>query len=82
MAYEPKSGRKLTTYTTMPGVQLYTSGSLFPQIGYKGKKYQPYDGFCLETQFYPDSPNKQNFPNCVIEANKEYTFETVYHFEN
>ena len=82
VAYEPKSGRKLTTYTTMPGVQLYTSGSLTPQTGYKGKNYQPYDGFCLETQFYPDSPNKPNFPNCVIEANKEYTFETIYQFEN
>ena len=81
VAYDAKSGRKLTTYTTMPGVQLYTSGSLTPHKGYQGKNYEPYDGFCLETQFYPDSPNKIEFPNSVIEANKDYSFETIYSFE-
>lgn len=81
VAYDEKSGRKMTTYTTMPGVQLYTAGSLTPHIGYLGKNYNPYDGFCLETQFYPDSPNKKEFPNCILEANKEYVFETIYHFE-
>ena len=81
VVYEPKSGRKMTTFTTMPGVQVYTSGSLYTHYGYKGKKYKAYDGFCLETQFYPDAPNKPNFPNCVIEANKEYQYETVYKFE-
>lgn len=81
IAYEPKSCRKMTTFTTMPGVQLYTSGSLYTHTGYKGKVYNAYDGFCLETQFYPDSPNKKEFPNCIIEANKTYDFETVYKFE-
>lgn len=78
--FEPVSGRKMTTLTTMPGVQLYTGGSLSKMTGYKGKEYDKFYGFCLETQQYPDAPNKPDFPSCIIEANKEVTSNTIYEF--
>ena len=59
---------KLDIYSNLPGVQLYTSQSL----KYK-KKLFPYQGICLETQYYPDTPNKKKFPSTLIKPNKRYT---------
>ena len=58
---------KLNIYSSLPGVQLYTSQSL----NYK-KRLFPYQGICLETQFYPDTPNRKNFPSTLIKPNKLY----------
>jgi len=58
---------KLNIYSSLPGVQLYTSQSL----KYK-KKLFPYQGICLETQYYPDTPNRKNFPSTLIKPNKLY----------
>ena len=58
---------KLDVYSNLPGVQLYTSQSL----KYK-KSLFPYQGICLETQYYPDTPNKKNFPTTLIKPNKRY----------
>ena len=58
---------KLDIYSNLPGVQLYTSQSL----RYK-KSLFPYQGICLETQYYPDTPNKKNFPTTLIKPNKRY----------
>ena len=58
---------KLDIYSDLPGVQLYTSQSL----KYK-KRLFPYQGICLETQYYPDSPNRKNFPSTLIKPNKLY----------
>lgn len=79
--YEPVSGRLIEAYTTEPGVQLYTGnfldGSL---VGHGGIAYQKYFGLCLETQHFPDSPNKPNFPSTVLNPGEKYTQKTVYKF--
>ncbi len=79
--YEPASGRFLEITTTEPAVQLYTAnhmdGSL---IGKGGKAYVKHAAFCLETQHYPDSPNKPTFPTTVLEPGKKFSSQTVHKF--
>jgi aldose 1-epimerase len=79
--YEPKSGRVMEVYTTEPGVQLYTGNFLDGSItGKAGKVYKKHYGFCLETQHFPDSPNKPNFPSVVLNPGEKYTTVAVYKF--
>jgi aldose 1-epimerase len=78
---EPTSGRVLEVFTTEPGVQFYTGNFLDGTIkGKAGKVYQQRAGFCLETQHFPDSPNKPNFPSTVLKPGQKYTTTTVYKF--
>lgn len=79
--YEPVSGRRMHVYTTMPGVQFYAGNFLKGEAGKENKPMNKRSGFCLETQFYPDTPNKSAFPQCVFEAGEEFISETVYTFE-
>ncbi|MEN3043202.1 MAG: aldose epimerase family protein, partial [Fervidobacterium sp.] len=77
---EPINGIKMEVYTTKPGVQFYT-GNYLP--GLKGKYGQIYDqhtGFCLETQYFPDSPNHKNFPNTVLRPGEVYKHTTIFKF--
>lgn len=79
--YEPLSGRTMEVFTTEPGVQLYTGNFL---DGIKGKGKKPYgrrSGFCLETQHFPDSPNKPTFPSTLLRPGKTYHSTTVYRFQ-
>lgn len=78
---EPLSGRSMKVTTSLPGVQLYTANWLKGDLGKDGIRYQPRDGFCLETQMYPDAPNKPNFPSCVLEAGKIFNSTTIYSFD-
>ena len=75
-----KSGRTLTGYTTLPGVQLYTGNFLKGAPGKGGKPVAYRTGFCLETQYYPDTPNNPTFPQCFFDAGEEYRSVTVYKF--
>jgi len=59
---------QISFFSNLPSVQLYTAQNL----NYK-KKLFPYQGICLETQYFPDTPNKKNFPTTLIKANKRYT---------
>ena len=59
---------KVNFFSNLPGVQLYSAQNL----NYK-KKLFPYQGICLETQYFPDTPNKKNFPSTLIKPNKRYT---------
>jgi aldose 1-epimerase len=79
-AYEPKSGRVMETYTTEPGVQLYTANFLGDTKGKGGAVYKKHAGFCLETQHFPDSINQPNFPSVVLRPGKTYETTTVYKF--
>lgn len=79
-AVEKTSGRTLTCRTDMPAMQLYTAGGLKDEIGKGGKKMERLTAFCLETQFCPDSPNKPQFPSCVLKAGKTYHHITSYQF--
>ena len=62
------SNVQVNFFSNLPGVQLYSAQNL----NYK-KKLFPYHGICLETQYFPDTPNKKNFPSTLIKANKRYT---------
>jgi aldose 1-epimerase len=77
----PASGRLLEVSTTEPGVQLYTGNSLAPNtVGKSGARYGPRSGVCLETQHFPDSPNKPHFPSVTLRAGERYRSTTVYGF--
>ncbi|HEX6963334.1 MAG TPA: aldose epimerase family protein [Lacipirellula sp.] len=81
--YDPKSGRTLTVLTDQPGVQFYGGNFLHGQQGKDGKIYAHRSGCCLETQVYPDSPNKQDvegWPSCVLRPGETYKHTCVYKF--
>lgn len=78
--YEPNSCRALDVYTNQPGVQLYTGNFLDGLIGKNGKSYKKHEGFCLETQQFPNAPNQKDFPNCFIDRNNKYYAKTIYKF--
>ena len=78
---DPGSGRELWTYTTEPGVQFYTGNFLVGDwVGTSGHTYRQSDGFTLETQHFPDSPNHPSFPSTTLGAGKTFTSETIYKF--
>jgi aldose 1-epimerase len=78
---EPSSGRVLEVQTTEPGVQFYTGNFLDGAIAGKGgKRYGKHAGLCLETQHYPDSPNRPAFPSVVIKPGQRFHSVTVYRF--
>ncbi len=78
---EPESGRTLTISTTEPGIQFYSGNFLdATEIGAAGKMYRQGDGFALETQHFPDSPNQPNFPDTALEPDEEFSSTTVYAF--
>jgi aldose 1-epimerase len=75
------SGRTLDVSTTEPGVQFYTGNFLDGTIkGKDGKVYVRRAAFCLETQHFPDSPNRPNFPSTVLRPGQRYDTTTVYKF--
>jgi aldose 1-epimerase len=80
-AEDPASGRVLSVWTTEPGIQFYSGnfldGSL---VGPSGHTYRQGDGFTLETQHYPDSPNQPSFPSTVLRPGESYDSHTVYAF--
>jgi aldose 1-epimerase len=79
--HEPTSGRIMEIHTTQPGVQFYTGNFLDGSVtGKAGKVYQKNYGFCLETQHFPDSPNKPDFPSVVLHPGQKYATETVLRF--
>jgi aldose 1-epimerase len=79
--FEKDSGRVLTIYTTEPGIQFYAGNFLDGTlIGTSGRMYRQGDGFALETQHYPDSPNQPQFPTTVLQPGQTYQTTTVYQF--
>jgi aldose 1-epimerase len=78
---EPDSGRVLSIYTTEPGIQFYSGNFLDGTlVGTSGRMYRQGDGFALETQHYPDSPNHSNFPSTVLRPGEVYETQTIYQF--
>ncbi|HUU14947.1 MAG TPA: aldose epimerase family protein [Terriglobia bacterium] len=79
--YEPTSGRVLEVSTTQPGVQLYTGNFLDGTLtGKGGHVYQKRSGLCLETQHFPDSPNKPDFPSTILRPGETYRSRTIFKF--
>jgi aldose 1-epimerase len=79
-AYEPKTGRVMEILTTEPGIQFYTGNFLDGSVKGKGAVYNKHAGFCLETQHFPDSPNKPDFPSVILRPGEKYTQLTVHKF--
>jgi aldose 1-epimerase len=79
--YEPTTGRVMEVLTTEPGIQFYCGNFLDGTItGKNGIVYKHRYGFCLETQHYPDSPNKPDFPSTVLRPGEKYETTTIYRF--
>ncbi len=79
--YEPKTGRQMEVFTTEPGVQFYTGNFLDGSIrGKSGRIVERRSGFCLETQHFPDSPNKPQFPSPVLKPGETYRTSTSFRF--
>jgi len=78
---DPDNGRVLEVWTTEPGIQFYTSNFLDGKtIGKGGVAYTKHSAFCLETQHFPDSPNKPKFPSVVLSPGARYHTITTYKF--
>lgn len=75
-----ESGIVMEILTDLPGVQFYTANYLNGEPGKDGVSYPKRAGLCFETQYFPDAPNKPNFPSSVKPAGEEYKTETVYRF--
>jgi aldose 1-epimerase len=78
---EPISGRSMTLSTTLPAVQLYTGNFLSSVDGKRGSVYGKHGGLCLETQFFPDAPNKPAFPSTRLRPGEAWSHETLWSFK-
>jgi aldose 1-epimerase len=79
---DPASGRILNVYTTEPGIQFYSGNFLDGTLyGTSGHAYRQSDGLALETQHFPDSPNKPNFPSTRLDPGQTYQTSTIYQFK-
>ena len=80
-AYEKISGRLLKVYSDQPGIQFYSGNYLNGTLPNKSNgTYHHRTGFCFETQHYPDSPNKVNFPSVELYPGEKYESTTVFKF--
>ena len=80
MVEEQETGRTLEVLTTHPGMQFYSGNFLAGEAGRGGHTYQKQDGFCLETQHFPDSPNHPQFPSTELKPGELYQHQTVFRF--
>lgn len=79
--YDEESGRTMTMLTNMPCVQLYTGCVMNGEYPFKGGVPQrPLHALCLETQYAPNSPNRPDFPSCILRPGEKYDFQTAYCF--
>jgi aldose 1-epimerase len=80
-AYDPHSGRVIDCLTIEPGVQIYTANGLNGSVvGSSGTAHRQTEAFTLETQHFPDSPNKPNFPTTELKLGQEFRSTTIYRF--
>ena len=77
------TGVLLEVFSDQPGIQFYTGNYLDGTLVSKeGKSYEKRNGFCLETQHFPNSPNQSNFPSVILSPKENYTTETWFKFSN
>lgn len=74
------SGIVMEVYTDLPGMQFYIGNFIEHEKGKAGCVYEKRSGFCMETQYYPDSCNQKNFQSPVLKAGEPYDTETIYRF--
>ena len=81
IAIGDESGIRLQVLTTEPGVQLYTGNFMKGENTMKqGKTDERFGAFCLETQHFPDSPNKKDFPSTILHPGEEFNSSTIFRF--
>lgn len=78
--YDPGSGRVLEILTQEPGLQFYSGNFLDGSLHGKGRRYGWRSGFCLEPQHFPDSPNRPDYPDTVLQPGAEYSSRSIYRF--
>ncbi|MEU8460502.1 aldose epimerase family protein [Streptomyces sp. NPDC029003] len=79
--YAPASGRRMDVLTTEPGIQVHTAQGLTGDItGKGGRPYQAYAGVALETQHFPDSPNRPDYPTVLLRPGELYRSTTIHSF--
>lgn len=80
VAVAKAGGRTMEVYTDLPGIQFYAGNCIAKQKGKDGVKYDKRTGFCLETQYFPDNVNQDNFKKAIFDAGEVYKTKTVYKF--
>ena len=75
-----ETGIEIQCYTDLPGVQIYTSNFLGCNCGKGGVNLYKHQGICMETQFFPNSPNMPEYPSCVLKAGETFHSVTEYKF--
>ena len=70
----------MEVWTTAPGLQVYTGNWVEQNVGKSGKQYDVQHAICLETQYFPDSPNHTNFPSPILRPGEIYYSRTDYRF--
>ena len=79
--YEPTCGRVMEVWTTEPGIQFYAGNMLDSTlVGSGGRLYRQSNGFALETQHFPDSPNQPHFPSTILRPGERFESTTIYRF--
>lgn len=76
----PETGIGMTVFTDLPGVQFYAGNFITPTLGKGGAKYKKRHGFCLETQYFPNAINIENFESPMVDKDKKYHTVTKYKF--
>lgn len=80
-AFSSESGIFLRVYTTMPGLQFYSGNYLTSMMpGHEGTIYEARQAFCLEPEFFPDSPNQSGFPCCILQPNETFQHSIIFQF--
>ena len=80
-AFSNVTGIGMEVWTDTPGVQVYNSWNLPSHKGKDGATYGPNTGIAFETQYYPDSPNRPDFPDTVLKPGEELVSRTEYRFD-
>jgi aldose 1-epimerase len=80
LLHHPQTGRYMEVLSDQPGVQFYSGNFLDGFAGKNGIKYHKRSALCLETQCFPDSPNKPHFPSATLRPSEIYRQTTIYKF--
>lgn len=79
---DPASKHEMTVFTNLPGCQLYTGNFIKNIKGKNGRIYENHEAYCFETQAFPDTPNKPDFPSCILQPGEKMNAITIYQFTN
>lgn len=79
--FAPETGCGLKVWTSKPGIQFYSGNYLRSELpASDGKPLAYREAFCLEPEFFPDSPNQSGFPDCILQAGQTYNHSTIFQF--